>query len=110
MSLEQTSPQWLVLIRSKKSLDREKGVNELIQIYNSSLVKLKCDHSVERQLLDIILSPSAPWEERHGGLLAAGVMIQNRAASKHFCESIKREIPLFLENSESRVRITAGEL
>ena len=110
MSFEQTNVQWFTLIRSKKRLDREKGVNKLKEILNSSVLRVEYDDLVEKQLVDIILSLSAPWEERHGGLLAAGVIIQNKAASKQFCESIKAGIPLFLEDSESRIRIAAGEI
>ena len=99
---------WLTLLHSKRILDREKGLNQLKQLLCSELQQ-HAQNSIESQLLNLILSLAAPWEERHGGLLAAGVMIQTGAASQQFCEKIKGEIPLFLEDSESRVRMAAGE-
>jgi hypothetical protein len=35
-------------------------------------------------------------------------MIQTGVASQQFCDKIKGEIPLFLEDPESRIRIAAG--
>lgn len=97
---------WLSLIGSKKRIEREKGIGELKQSLKSTV---KCHESTLKQLLDVIVSSSASWEERHGGLLAAGVIIQNKAASQQFSESIKKNIPVFLEDPESRVRNAAGE-
>ena len=41
--------------------------------------------------------------------MAAGVLVQEGYASEQFCERMKGEIPLFLEDSEYRVRLGAGE-
>lgn len=107
MTQKQPDAEWLTLLRSKKRLDREKGLNQLKLMVTSSPVEGQCD-KIEGELLGLILSLVGPWEERHGGLLAAGIMIQTGAASQKFCEKIKGEIPLFLEDSESRVRMAAG--
>ena len=99
---------WFGLLTSKKRLDRERALNQL----RSLLTPVRLDEasdSIESKILEIILSLATPWEERQGGLLAAGILIQAAAASEHFCETVKGEIPLYLEDPESRVRIAAGQ-
>ena len=110
MSLKQPIADLFTLLRSKKKLDRERGLNQLKVQIIPSLPGVQCDEKnfIEDELLRLVLSLAAPWEERHGGLLAAGILIQTGAASQHFCNKIKGEIPLFLEDSESRVRMAAG--
>ena len=109
MSMEEpahAAAEWLLLLRSKKRLDRENGLSKLKLL----LQDVQDDNivSIEAKLLELVLSLVSPWEERHGGLLAAGIVIQTGAASQHFCDKIKGEIPLFLEDPESRIRIGAG--
>ena len=97
---------WFLLIRSKKRLDREKGLGQLkVMLSKSSDIQFE---QIESELLSLVLSLASPWEERHGGLLASGIMIHTGTASQQFCDRIKGEIPLFLEDSESRVRMAAG--
>ena len=101
---------WLPLIRSKKRLDREKGISQLELMLNQSISDIQSEdkNEIESELLRLVLSLTSPWEERHGGLLASGIMIHSGTASQQFCDRIKGEIPLFLEDSESRVRMAAG--
>ena len=106
MSMEEPAAEWLILLRSKKRLDRENGLNKLKLLLQD--VQDDVIVSIETKLLELVLSLTSPWEERHGGLLAAGIMIQAGAASQQFCDKIKGEIPLFLEDPESRIRIAAG--
>ena len=108
MSVEEPVADWLTLLRSRKRLDREKGLNKLkllLQVPNEDAVVTV---SIETKLLELVLSLTSPWEERHGGLLAAGILIQTGTASQQFCDKIKGEIPLFLEDPESRIRMAAG--
>ena len=110
MSVEEPAADWLTLLRSKKRLDREKGLNQLkllLQVPNQD-IQDDVVLSIETKLLELVLSLTSPWEERHGGLLAAGIMIQAGTASQQFCDKIKGEIPLFLEDPESRIRMAAG--
>ena len=110
MSVKEPAADWLTLLRSKKRLDREKGLNQLkllLQVPNQD-IQDDVVVSVETKLLELVLSLTSPWEERHGGLLAAGIMIQAGTASQQFCDKIKGEIPLFLEDPESRIRMAAG--
>ena len=104
--MEEPAAEWLILLRSKKRLDRENGLNKLKLLLQD--VQDDVIVSIETKLLELVLSLTSPWEERHGGLLAAGIMIQAGAASQQFCDKIKGEIPLFLEDPESRIRIAAG--
>ena len=106
------STDWLTLLRSKRRLDREKALEQLkLLLSPAHLEKTKdTQASIESKVLELVLSLTTPWEERHGGLLAAGILIQATAASQSFCDTIKGEIPLYLEDSVSRVRIAAGKL
>ena len=104
--MEEPAAECLLLLRSKKRLDRENGLSKLKLLLQD--VQDEVIVSIEAKLLELVLSLISPWEERHGGLLAAGIMIQTGAASQQFCDRIKGEIPLFLEDPESRIRIAAG--
>ena len=111
MSMEQPVVDWLTLLHSKKRLDREKGLNKLkllLQGPRGEDIQDNSVASIEAKLLELVLSLTSPWEERHGGLLAAGILIQTGAASQQFRDKIKGKIPLFLEDPESRIRMAAG--
>ena len=111
MSAEEPAADWLTLLGSKKRLDREKGLNKLkllLQVPANEGTQDNVLLSIEAKLLELVLSLTSPWEERHGGLLAAGMVIQTGTASQQFCDRIKGEIPLFLEDPESRIRMAAG--
>ena len=101
---------WLPLIRSKKRLDRENGLSQLKLMLNQSVSDIQSEDKIqiESELLRLVLSLDSTWEERHGGLLASGIVINTGNASQRFCDTIKGEIPVFLEDSESRIRMAAG--
>ena len=103
--------EWFDLLKSKKRLDRERALNQLRSLVTPKRLDEASDFktSIESKILEVILSLATPWEERQGGLLAAGIMIQAAVASEHFCETIKGVIQLYLEDPESRVRMAAGQ-
>ena len=58
---------------------------------------------LESCIFDLFSSLTAPWEERHRGLMAAGILVPT--ASKRFCDLVKGEIPLLLQHKESRIHL-----
>ena len=95
--------EWLVLLQSKRRLDREKGLQQLQQQVNES--KLGEDERRESER-ELVSSLTSSWETKHGGLMAASVLLPG--SSPQFVEKMKGEVPLLLEYDESRVRLAAG--
>ena len=60
----------------------------------------------ERGVLELVTSLTSSWETKHGGLMAASVLLPG--SSPQFVEMMKGEVPLLLEYDESRVRLAAG--
>lgn len=101
---------WASLLGSKKKLDREKSLNKLREVLHAPSLQTDEKTSIEGHITQLLTqSLASPWEEKHGGLMAAGVMVQEGYASEQFCERMKGEVPLFLEDAEYRVRLAAGE-
>ena len=102
----ETKKTWLSLLQSKKRLEREKGLHELkIQVEEGRLGEDE-RRSSEDAVLELVTSLTCSWEAKHGGLMAACVLLLN--SQERFCEKLKGEIPLLLEHNESRVRLAAG--
>jgi hypothetical protein len=99
---------WLVLVQSKKRLDREKGLQQLQELVNDGTLGEEERREGEREVSDLVTSLTSPWEAKHGGLMAAAVLLPG--ASPQFMEKMKGEVPLLLEYDESRVRLAAGEV
>ena len=101
-------PEWLALLRSRKKLDRERGLSQLKAVLDTECLEEDEKNKLESCIFGLFSSPAAPWEEKHGGLMAAVVLVPT--ASERFCDLVKGEIPLLLEHQESRIRLTAGQL
>ena len=108
MTTAPEEPEWLALLRSRKRLDRERGLSQLKAVLDTECLEEDEKNRLESCIFGLFSSPAAPWEEKHGGLMAAVVMVPT--ASERFCDLVKGEIPLLLEHQESRIRLTAGEL
>ena len=100
---------WAALIRSRKKLDRDRGISELRAALESGKLPTQRRESLERELLGLVSSLGVAWEEKHGGLMAVRLLVQKGTASSEFCERLQREIPQLLEHEEARVRLSAGE-
>ena len=98
--------EWLNLLRSRKKLDRERGLSQLKSVLETEFLEEEEKSKLESCIFDLLSSLTAPWEEKHGGLMAAGVLVPT--ASERFCDLVKGEIPLLLEHQESRIRLAAG--
>ena len=98
---------WLALVQSKKRLDREKGLQQLQESVNEGRLGEEERREGERVVSDLVTSLTSPWEAKHGGLMAAKVLLPG--ASPQFMGKLKGEVPLLLEYDESRVRLAAGE-
>lgn len=100
------SQGWLVLLQSKKRLERERGLQELqLQVDNGRLgeeERRKC----EGPILELVTSLTCSWEAKHGAIMAACILLPNM--SEEAVKKLKGEIPLLLEHNESRVRLAAG--
>ena len=106
MASESTKKSWLSLLQSKKRLEREKGLHELrLQVEEGRLGEEERWKS-EDAVLELVTSLTCSWEAKHGGLMAACVLLPK--AQEQFCEKLKEEVPLLLEHNESRVRLAAG--
>ena len=98
---------WLALVQSKKRLDRERGLQELQQCVKEGILEEEERRESEREVSELVTSLTSTWEAKHGGLMAATVLLPG--ASPGFMEKMKGEIPVLLEYDESRVRLAAGE-
>ena len=97
---------WLSLLQSKKRLEREKGLHDLqLQVEEGRLGEEERQKS-EDEVLELVTSLTCSWEAKHGGLMAACVLLPK--AQKQFCDKVEGEIPILLEHNESRVRLVAG--
>ena len=101
-------PQWVALLQSKKRLDRDRGLQELRILVGGVVLEEGEKRKFEEDVLELVTSLSSSWEAKHGGLLAASVLLPH--ASHDFCEKLKGDVPLLLEYNESRVRLAAGEV
>lgn len=99
---------WLTLLRSKKRLERERGLHELKLQVDEGRLREEERRQGEGDVLELVTSFTCSWEAKHGGLMAACVLLPK--ASEEFCEKLKGEVPLLLEYNESRVRLAAGTL
>ena len=97
---------WLVLLQSKKRLDRERGLQHLQLLVDEDKLTDDERKKSEEDVLQLVTSLSSSWETKHGGLMAASVLIPK--ASDEFLEKLKGDIPILLEYDESRVRLAAG--
>lgn len=100
------SQGWLVLLQSKKRLEREKGLHELqLQVDNGRLGEEERRKS-EGPILELLTSLTCSWEAKHGAIMATCILLSNM--SEEAVKKLKGEIPLLLEHDESRVRLAAG--
>ena len=109
MSVEKTERQkegsWLTLLKSKKRLERERGLQQLQALVDEGKLS-EDERKNEEDVLQLVTSLSPSWEATHGGLMAASVLLSR--ASHEFLEKLVGEVPLLLEYDESRVRLAAG--
>ena len=106
------SEEVTVLLCSKKRLNRDRGLAELKKVLEGDPSDVRADvEQLEAKIVGLI-APDAEegvvtaWETKHGGLMAALVLIPG--ASERFCVKVKGAIPKLLESGESRVRLLAG--
>ena len=104
---ESVEGKWQSLLQSKKRLERERGLAELkVLVEGGKLGDEGERREREGQILELVTSLTCPWEAKHGGVMAACILLTN--ASEEFYEKLKGEVPLLLEHNESRIRISAG--
>ena len=104
---ESVEGKWQSLLQSKKRLERDRGLAELkVLVEGGRLGDEGERREREGQILELVTSLTYPWEAKHGGVMAACVLLPN--ASEEFYEKLKGEVPLLLEHNESRIRIAAG--
>ena len=88
-------------------MERERGLAELkVLVEGGGLGEEGERREREGRILELVTSLTCPWEAKHGGVMAACVLLPN--ASEEFYEKLKGEVPLLLEHNESRIRIAAG--
>ena len=105
--VESVEGKWQSLLQSKKRLERERGLAELkVLVEGGRLGDEGERREREGQILELVTSLTYPWEAKHGGVMAACILLTN--ASEEFYEKLKGEVPLLLEHNESRIRIAAG--
>ena len=97
---------WLALLQSKKRLDRERGLQHLQLLVDENKLTDDERKKSEEDVLQLVTSLLSSWETKHGGLMAASVLIPK--ASDEFLGKLKGDIPILLEYDESRVRLAAG--
>ena len=107
-STGQPVAEWTSLIASKKRLDREKGLEVLKTLLTSPDIKQEEKNAIETHLTSLITSVVGPWEDRHGGLMATGLVLDTGTGSNDFIRQVNSTVPILLEEEESRVRIAAG--
>ena len=98
-SCNQPQCQWLALLQSKKRLDRDRGLQQLRILVGGVVLEEGEKRKIEEDVLELVTSLSSSWEAKHGGLLAASVLLPH--ASHDFCEKLKGDVPLLLEYNES---------
>ncbi len=64
--------------------------------------------SIETHILSLVTSMIGPWEDKHGGLMATGLILESGVGSSEFSDQVRSTLPILLEETESRVRIAAG--
>ena len=106
MATERAEKSWLCLLQNKKRLEREKGLHELKGLVDEGKLGEEERGRSEDEVLELVTSLTCSWEAKHGGLMAACVLLPK--AQKQFSEKLKGEVPLLLEHNESRVRLAAG--
>ncbi|XP_064405972.1 uncharacterized protein LOC135351009 [Halichondria panicea] len=109
-SSEESRQEWTVLLSSKRRLDREKGLTALKTLLASSNLQPEDKEKIEAHVLTLITSLVGPWEDRHGGLMATGLILESGVATSSFSRQVTSSVPLLLEETESRVRIATGEV
>ena len=67
--------EWLVLLQSKRRLDREKGLQQLQQQVSEGKLGEDERRESEREVLELVTSLTSSWETKHGGLMAAALCI-----------------------------------
>ncbi len=107
-SSEENSQEWTVLLSSKRRLDREKGLTALKTLLASSNLQPEDKEKIEAHVFTLITSLVGPWEDRHGGLMATGLILESGVATSGFSRQVTSSVPLLLEETESRVRIATG--
>ena len=96
--------EWLSLLQSQKRLERERGLSLLKELEKGGEAEER--HSREEEVFRLVSALTCPWEAKHGGLLAASLLLSR--SSVEFAARLQGEVPLLLEHDESRVRLAAG--
>ena len=102
------SQEWTALLSSKKRIDREKGLAALKTLLTPDISE-EDKKSIESHVISLLTTLVGPWEDKHGGLMAAALILESGVASSDFTAQVKSVLPILLEEEESRVRIAAGE-
>lgn len=95
-------------LKLHKRLEREKGLKELTNAIESSLFTPLDYNHLETCLLSVLTSPNSAWEELHGSLMAANLLIEKEKSSGELKTNLTNIVNLLLENEESRVRLITG--
>ena len=99
---------------SSGKLERDKGAVELQRFVADDSDKASI-RELEKSVLRLLQDDTFPWESRHGGLMAAKVLVfseqlpdKNKHCSEEFPVKLRECAVNLLEDSESRVRLAAG--
>ncbi len=108
VSEDRSEEEWTVLLSSKKRLDREKGLAAMKTQLAAQDLREEDKKSIETHILFLVTSMIGPWEDKHGGLMATGLILESGVGSSGFSDQVRSTLPILLEETESRVRIAAG--
>ena len=93
-------------LKSKRRLEREKGLLQLKKLLNTSSISPDELQKLQETLLSSF--SSATWEEIHGAVMAA-ILLVPVVSGGEWTDRVKKEVPQLLQHKETRVGTSAGE-
>lgn len=97
---------YVAALGSRQKLEREKGLETVRAILSARTTD--DIFQLESNVLELVSNPENGWEKLHGGLCASSLMIEAGACSERFCKELQEVIPVMLDHTEPRVRLSAG--
>lgn len=93
---------------SSQKLERDRGYHSLVS-YLQSLDE-EGIYNLQFDLLKLLNNADSEWESKHGALMGTKAVLENGNVSDDFEIEVKKKVMEFLDDSEFRVRIAAGEV
>lgn len=91
---------------SSAKLERDRGYQKLADFLKR--IDLEGLFQLELEITKLLDDSDASWETRHGALMGAKAILVNGNASDDFVVDLRVKTVKFLDDSEFRVRIAAG--